>query len=532
MFSRFGTHRAMVLGFEGAVACSQPLATLAGMRMLLRGGNAIDAAIAAAATLNVVEPMSTGMGGDAFALVYWAKDRQVYALNASGRAPYAATLDAMRARGYLKHMPVAGICTVTVPGAVAGWSDVLARFGSLGLDTVLQPAISYAERGFPVSERIHAWWGRGEEALRAEPEAAGLYLADGHAPRVGQRFVNPTLARSLRLVAEQGPAGFYNGPIAEAIVATSNKRGGLLELKDLADHRSSWVQAIITDYRGYRVHECPPNGQGIAVLIVLNILAGYDLRGMGFESVDAVHLKMEAIRLAMADTGRYVADPEVATVPVAGLLSDSYAVERRGLVHADSTIPYCEGGVPPTSNDTVYLCATDLLGNAVSFINSLYRSFGSGIVAEGTGILLHNRGSLFSLDPSHPNCLAPHKRPYHTIIPGMVTKGDDLAVCFGVMGGFMQPQGQVQVLTNILDHDMNPQEALDAPRFSTQSGREVSLDDYFPEQLYELLSARGHAVSVATGESFGGGHVIMPDPETGAWLCGTEPRHEGCALAL
>ncbi|MFO7916467.1 MAG: gamma-glutamyltransferase [Anaerolineae bacterium] len=528
---RFPSRRSVVMGFGGAVATSQSLAAQAGLRMLLRGGNAVDAAVATAATLNVVEPMSTGMGGDAFVLVYWAKERKVYALNASGRAPYAATVEAFERRG-LDGIPLRGMLPVTVPGAAAGWADVLERFGSFGLDTVLEPAITYAEEGFPVSERIADSWKGAEEILRETPEASDAFLLDGKAPRAGQRFRNPDLGRSLRLLAEDGPAAFYKGPIAEAIVATSEKYDGLVTARDLGDHTSTWVDPISSLYHGYRVHECPPNGQGIAALIALNILSGYDIDDLEYASADAFHLKMEAIKLAMTDASRYVADPEMADVPVEGLLSDQYAETRRGLVHKERAIQAPQAGMPPHNPDTVYLCAADAEGNAVSFINSLYMGFGSGIVAEGTGIALQNRGNLFALDPEHLNCIAPHKRPYHTIIPCMVTKDDDLAICFGVMGGFMQPQGHVQVLNNMVCHGMDPQRALDAPRFNFQGANRFLIEPSLPDEVYEGLRRRGHELQKGWGGNFGGGQVIRVDPESGALLAGSEPRKDGCAVAF
>lgn len=520
------------MGFGGAVATSQPLAAQAGLRILLQGGNAADAAVATAATLNVVEPMSTGMGGDAFVLIYWAKERRVYSLNASGRAPYAATPELFARRGF-DRIPMRGILPVTVPGAAAGWADTVARFGRLGLDKVLQPAIAYAEEGFPVSERISASWQASEALLKYDPEAARVYLPGGRAPRSGERFACPDLAQSLRLLADEGPDAFYRGPIAEAIVRTSERYGGLLTPRDLAEHTSTWVEPIHIDYEGYRVYECPPNGQGIAALIALNLLKGYDLATMEMTSAEALHLKMEAIKLAMTDAGRYVADPQMATVPVEGLLSEGYAAARRALIRQDQAIAMPQPGLPPTSPDTVYLCAADSEGNAVSFINSLYMGFGSGIVAEGTGIALQNRGALFALDPTHPNCIAPHKRPYHTIIPCMVTKGDELAICFGVMGGFMQPQGHVQVLTNILDHGMDVQQALDAPRFNyvAERGNDYLIEPGFPPETYEALRRRGHALTISAAGNYGGGQVIMRHPESGAWLAGSEPRKDGCAVA-
>jgi len=528
---RFPSRRSVVMGCGGAVATSQPLAAQAGLRMLLEGGNAVDAAVATAAALNVVEPASTGMGGDAFALVYWAKDRRVYALNASGRAPAKASVDLFARRG-LDEIPLRGMLPVTVPGAAAGWADIEDRFGKLGLGRALAPAIDYAEAGFPVSEWISQGWAASESVLNACSESAETFLPGGHAPRPGERFRNPDLARSLRSLAEKGKDAFYLGPIAEAIVATSDKYGGLLSADDLASHTSTWVEPITMDYRGYRVYECPPNGQGIAALIALNTLSGFDLASLGYASSDAMHLKMEAIKQAMVDAGRYVADPEMADVPIKGLLSAEYGRSRRAELSLGAALPAPKAGLPPRDHDTVYLCAADAEGNAVSFINSLYMGFGSGIVAQGTGIALQNRGNLLSLDPEHPNCIAPGKRPYHTIIPCMVTHEGNLSICFGVMGGFMQPQGHVQVLSNILDHGMDVQRALDAPRFFFQHDDLFFIEPYLPEWLYADLWRRGHRLAYRKGGMFGGGQVIMVDPDSGAYLAGSEPRKDGSAVAF
>ncbi|NLG28440.1 MAG: gamma-glutamyltransferase [Chloroflexi bacterium] len=532
MIRRYPSRRSVVMGYGGAVATSQPLASQAGLRTLLAGGNAIDAAIAANATLNVVEPMSNGLGGDLFALVYWAKERRVYGLNASGRAPGAASLEALQQRGHTaaSGMPMRGMLPVTVPGEPAGWADLHARFGALGWPRVLAPAIAYAEQGYPVSEIIAGEWQAAEDLLRCEAEAARVYLPGGHAPRAGERFANPDLAASLRALAERGPEVFYRGDLARAIAAASERRGGLLALDDLVAHSSTWVEPVSTLYRGYRVYEIPPNGQGIAALIALNLLDGLDLSHYAFDAAECLHLKMEAVKLGMTDAARYVADPTMADVPVAGLLAAAYADERRALIRTDRAIARPEAGLPPSSPDTVYLCAADAEGNACSLISSLYMGFGSGVVPEGTGLALQNRGNLFSLDPTHPNCIAPHKRPYHTIIPCMVTRDDALAVCYGVMGGFMQPQGHVQVLSNLVDHGLDPQQALDAPRFYYQGEDRFLIERGLPSAAYAGLRARGHALERrAPGGLFGGGQVIMVDPASGALLAGSDPRKDGCA---
>jgi len=521
--------RSTVAGFNGAVATSQPLAAQAGLSILQAGGNAVDAALATAATLNVVEPMSTGVGGDIFCLVYWAAHRRVYAINGSGRAPWAATPEAYAERG-LDAVPQRGILAVTVPGAPAAWCDLSARFGRLGMERVLAPAIDYAESGYPVSEYIASLWGRAVPLLEHDAESARVFLPGGRAPRAGERMRLPDLGHTLRLLAEGGPEAYYRGPVAQAIVATSRALGGLLSLQDLVDHRSTWVDPISTLYRGYRVWECPPNGQGIATLLALNILSGYDLGAMPREDAATLHLKMEAVKLAMVDAGRYVADPALADVPVEALLSEAYATERRAEIAPERAIATPEHWPLPTSPDTVYLTAVDGEGNACSFINSLYMGFGSGITVPGTGVVLQNRGALFTLDPAHPNCLAPHKRPYHTIIPAMVTKDDRLALSYGVMGGFMQPQGQVQVLSNIVDHGLSPQEALDAPRFSYENGATFHVEPYAGPEALETLRSYGHVIPEDAGY-YGGGQVIMVDPESGALLAGAEPRNDGAAVA-
>lgn len=523
--------RSMVMGFGGAVATSQPLAVQAGLRVLQEGGNAMDAALATAAMLAIVEPMSTGLGGDLFALVYWAKDRRTYALNASGRAPYAATVEEYARRG-CREVPLRGILSVTVPGAVAGWVDLQGRFGRWGLDRALQPAIAYAEQGFPVSERIAELWQEHQVAIQGDSGASRTYLPGGRAPRAGQRVTLPETARTLRRLAEGGTEAFYRGPVAEAIVAASARYGGLLSLEDLADHTSTWAEPICTDYRGYTVWECPPNGQGIAALEALNILSGCDLAQMDPNAADTIHFKVEAIKLALADAGRYVTDPEVLPVPVAGLLSMDYAAQRRALIQMGRAIAQPQAGLPPAGHDTVYLCTADSEGNAVSFIQSQFLSFGSGIAPEGMGFTLQNRGNLFCLDPDHPNCIAPHKRPYHTIIPAMVTQGDRLVSALGVMGGAIQPQGHMMVLSNILDHGMSAQEALYAPRFYYQKEHEVWIEPYWPEAVYDDLRRRGHDLRMTEGPVMGGAQLIWVDPESGAYLAASEPRKDGCALAF
>ncbi len=526
----FASRRSVISGYGGVVATSQPLAAQAGLQALMAGGTAADAAIAAAATLAVVEPMSTGLGGDAFALVYWAADHRVYGLNASGRAPRAATVEALRSLGHTR-MPRQGILAVTVPGSAAGWADLLARFGRLGLDRALQPAIRYATEGYPVSPIIARQWQEAMPLLEADDEALRVFMPGGRAPRAGERFLCPELAASLRRVAEDGPAAVYGGELARAIAATSQELGGLLNEEDLAAHTSTWVEPIHITYRGRRVYECPPNGQGITALMALNILSGYELGSLAYASPEAFHLKMEAVKLAMTDSARYVADPAQSAVPVAGLLSPGYADERRALISRQRAIDAPLPGTPTTGH-TVLICTADAEGNAVSFINSLSSNFGSGIVARGTGIMLQNRGAGFTLDPTHPNCLAPGKRSFHTIIPGMVTQDGDLSMCYGVMGGLNQAQGHTQVLTNIVDHGMDPQQALDAPRFRFDGGNRFGIEPGLGRSLYAALRRLGHVLTCDDPQKFGGGQVILVDPESGAYRAGSDPRKDGQAVAF
>ncbi|MBI4337969.1 MAG: gamma-glutamyltransferase [Chloroflexi bacterium] len=527
---RFASRRSNVLARHGMVATSEPLAAVAGLRTLLEGGNAVDAAVATAAALCVTEPMSTGLGGDMFALVWLAKEKRVLALNGSGRAPAAASLEEIRRQGHAS-IPDLSPYAVTVPGAVHGWETLLKACGTMPLSRVLEPAIRYAEDGYPVAEVIAERWQRAEEKLLRYP-SGGELLRDGRAPREGEVVRLPALARTLRAVAEGGSDAFYHGPVAEAIAGYLQQQGGWLSAQDMASHASTWDQPITTDYRGATVWECPPNGQGLAALLALNIAEGFDLAGMGPQTPESYHHLIEAMRLALADALHYIADPALASVPVAGLLSKEYAAGRRALVHPDRAMPKAAAGSPIPAGDTVYLAAVDGGGNACSFINSLFQGFGTGLVAPGTGVVLHNRGSIFSLDPAHPNALAPRKRPYHTIIPAMATRKGELWLTFGVMGAFQQPQGHLQVLTNMLDYGMGPQEALDALRFSVQRGAEVALEDGVSEEVVAGLQQRGHQINIISGYDrmqFGGGQVIERDT-AGVLRGGSDPRKDGCAV--
>ena len=531
---KFNSRRSPVYGLHGMVASSQPLATLAGVEILKQGGNAADAAVAVAAALNVTEPCSTGIGGDAFCIFYRARDRRVLGLNASGRAPRALSIEWLRDRG-ITELPVNSPHTVTVPGAAAGWVDTVERFGSMSLGEVLAPAIRLAEEGFPVSPITARAWARGVPRLHTGPHAEELLL-DGRAPRAGEVWKNPNLASTFRELAEHGKAGFYEGRIAEAIVEVLQGLGGVMTLEDLRSHRNTYPDPISTTYKGLTVHEMPPNGQGITALIALNILEGMDFSSAPHGSPHHLHPLIEAMRLAFADTRWYVADPDVTPVPVEALLSKEYAAERRRLIDPEHASVDVERGSPVAGSDTVYFCVVDGEGNACSFINSNYNGFGTGIIPKGCGFTLQNRGRGFSLDPDHPNRLEPGKRPYHTIIPGLLTREGELVGPFGVMGGFMQPQGHVQVVVNMVDYGMGPQEALDAGRFCILDGRsggKVYLEDAIPVETMSKLAEMGHEVVPCSGWRrgfFGRGQVILRDPETGVLTGGSDPRADGCAL--
>jgi gamma-glutamyltranspeptidase/glutathione hydrolase len=531
----FASRRSMVVAQGGMVAASHPLAAQAGLNILRLGGNAADAAIATAAVLNVTKPASTGVGGDCFALYFDARTKKIMALNGSGRAPSALKLADLHAKGWTEvdpHSPHA----VTVPGAVRGWHDLLEGHGSMSLADVLKDAIHYARDGFPVSPVFGSSWQASEAFLRSSPNTEE-YLPDGGAPRVGQVVRLPGLARTLQGIAEGGPDAFYTGPVADAIVSTLGQLGGVMAHDDLKNHTSTWGEPISIDYRGVTVYEHPPNGQGLAALLALNIAAGWDLGAMDWGSPERLHLMVEAMRLAFADARQYIADPEVSRVPVDALLSKDYAARRRALVSPDRAMQPPSFGLALSGSDTVYLSVVDGEGNACSFINSLYSGFGAGIVAKGTGVFLQNRGANFSLEPGHPNVLAGGKRPYHTIIPGMATRDGELWASFGVMGGFMQPQGHLQVISAMADDDLNPQEALDRPRWCLEAGTGASvlaLEEGIPVRTMARLAELGHNVRPVSGRGrslFGGGQIIRRDPASGALFGGSEPRQDGLVAA-
>jgi len=521
--------RSIVRAEHGMVASSQPLASQVGLEVLKRGGNAVDAAIAMAAVLNVTEPMMTGVGGDMFALVYWAKTGELKGLNASGRAPRALNLDYF-AKKRIKTMPITGMEPITVPGAVDGWVTLLDKFGTMRLPDLLAPAIEYAENGFPVMEKAARDWAGSTDKLKATPAAASNYLVDGRAPRAGEIFRQKNLARTLRTIARGGRDAFYKGEIGRAIVEYCQKNGGFLTMQDLAEHKSDWVEPIATDYRGYKVYECPPSGQGLTALLTLNILEGFDLKAMNTRPDLYYHTLIEATKLAFADRNKYIADPVFAKVPITQLLSKEYAAGRRALITPDHAIESPEPGVVVNESDTTYFTVIDKDRNAVSFINSLFEEFGSGIVAGDTGIVLHDRGAGFSLDPKHANRIEPGKRPFHTLIPAMVMKDGKLFMSFGVMGGAIQPQGHIQVLANFIDLGMNIQQAIEAPRFRYVAGNKVILEDAMTEPIIKSLIDKGHERASQAGASMGGGQAIMIDPASGTLMGASDPRKDGMAL--
>ena len=532
----FQSRRSAVTARRAIVATSQPLAAQIGLRVLMDGGHAVDAAVATSAALGVVEPHMTGIGGDLFALVWDAGEGAVAALNASGRAGRAASAEDLRRRGW-RSMPEEGEgvgASVTVPGTVDGWTALLDRYGRKSLAELLAPAIELARDGFVVSEVIAAIWQDAESRLKRLPSRSEL-LKDGRAPRFGELVQLPALGATLQLVAEGGRDAFYEGTLASRCAEYVRRHGGCLSAEDFATHHSTWDDPISTGYRGTRVWECPPNGQGLAALMALNIAEGFDVAAMGPQSADRYHYLIESMRLSFADAFRYVADPLRVRVPTGDLLSKAWAGRRRALIRARRALADVDSGDPGGAGDTVYLAVVDREGNACSLINSLYADFGSGLVVPGTGMALQNRGAGFSLDPDHPNALAGGKRPYHTIIPALATRGGELWLSFGVMGGHQQPQGHLQVISNLVDFEMEPQRALDALRFRidiTGSG-EVGLEAGVSPGLVRALKARGHRIRIFDGYErslFGGGQVIARNPQTGALIAGSEPRIDGAAV--
>lgn len=533
--------RSVTYAQHGMAATSDLRATQAAVDILRAGGSAVDAAIAANAVLGVVEPMSCGIGGDLFSICWSAEEDELVGLNASGRAPQLATRAEFKRRE-LDQIPISGGLAWSVPGCVSGWQDLRDRYGKLPLAAVLAPAIDLAENGFPVAPVIAGYWLGAEAALAETPEAAGTFLIDGKAPREGQMFRNPRLAKTYRMIAEQGAEAFYRGEIAQEIDRYSRSReDGLMRASDLASHQSTWVTPVSTSYRGYDVWELPPNGQGIAALQILNVMEQRDVKSMGWGSPEYAHLFVEAKKLAFADRAEYYADMAMANVPVDQLISKEYAAARAKLINMDKSMVGVPAGDPQLINgDTVYLCVVDSDRNCCSLIQSNYYGFGSKLVAGDLGFALQNRGALFSLDENHLNSLEPGKRPFHTIIPAMVTKDGRPELVFGVMGGDMQPQGHAQVLMNWIDFGMNIQMAGDAARIrhdgsatptgvpEKEAGGTVLLESGIPAETVASLKAKGHQTS--TGGSFGGYQAIRIDWDGGVLQGATEARKDGAAL--
>ncbi len=526
--------RSAVLGRNGMVATSQPLAAQAGLRILQQGGNAVDAAVATAAVLAVVEPMMTGPGGDMFALVYWAKTGELAGLNGSGFAPQGVDPKFFTDRK-LDKVPASGPFTVTVPGAVDGWATMLTKYGTMSLSQVLAPAIEYAEKGFAVSEIIAGDWDHGSRPHRDDKVFAEAYLIDGKPPAHGDVFANPGLAWTLQQIASGGRDAFYQGEIARKTVQRLNSLGWPVTMEDMAFQHSDWVEPISTTYKGYRLFELPPNGQGMAALEMLNILEGYDLRSLGHNSPAYLHHLIEAKKLAFADLHRWLADPERADLPITTIISKSYAEQQRKRIDTHRAAEKVESEIGEEvqlteRGDTVYLTVVDKDRNAVSFINSVSSAFGSGVVVPGTGIILQNRGAMFSLVPKHPNVIEGRKRPYHTIIPAMVYKDGKPWLSYGVMGGDMQPQGHVQVLLNMIEFGMDPQQAGEAPRFRHHLDANVSFESGIDHTTVLQLNHLGHKVTWNTGV-FGGYQAILIDWEHGVLIGGTDPRKDGQVAA-
>jgi gamma-glutamyltranspeptidase / glutathione hydrolase len=520
----------MVISQGGIVATSHVLASVAGAQVLAKGGSAVDAAIAANAVLGVTEPMMNGIGGDLFAIYWEAKSGQLYGLNSSGWAPQGLTPGYLKAKGHIS-MPGTGIDAVTVPGAVAGWDALHGRFGKLTWAELFQPAIYYADQGYPVPELIQAFWTSAAGTISADPESRRIYLPDGKPPTVGQIFRNPDLANALRLIASRGSSAFYKGEIAQAILTTSKSLGGTMVADDLAQFAPEWVDPISTTYRGWTIYELPPNGQGMAALEMLNIMETTPASPEGPSSVAELHKKIEAMKLAYADLHRYDADPRFAKVPVHGLLSKAYAEDRAKLIDWNRAKCEVSAGIPPSS-ETTYLTVVDHDGNIVSLIQSNYDEFGSGISVRGMGFVLQDRGALFTLDPASPNVLAPRKRPFHTIIPAFMERGDQ-HIGFGIMGGANQPLAHAQFVSNLVDYGMNIQAALENARFtvSPKGGCNIVIESRVPPQVREKLTAMGHILRVDReySTSMGRGQAVLHDSKSGVNYGASDARADGSA---
>ena len=530
--------RSEAMAPNAMAATSQPLATQVALDVMQEGGNAIDAAIAANAVLGLVEPTGNGIGGDLFAIVWDAESEKLYGLNASGRSPKSLSLKYFKENGY-ESIPPRGVLPLSVPGAVDGWFELHDRFGQLDMENVLQPAINYAESGFPVTEVIAYYMGRNAAVLADQPGFADVFMKDGDVHEKGERFKNPDLANTYKLLANEGRDAFYKGKIARTIDAFVEKHGGFLSYEDLAEHESTWVNPVSTNYRDYDLWELPPNTQGIAAQQILNILEQYDISSMGFDSPEYIHHFVEAKKLAFEDRAKYYSDPAFNDVPVEGLLDKGYAKERAKLINPEKAGRSYEPGKPPTEGDTIYLTTADKDGNMVSLIQSNYRGMGSGVTPTGLGFVLQNRGELFALDANHRNVFEPGKRPFHTIIPAFVTKDGKPLMSYGVMGGATQPQMHAQILINMIDFSMNLQEAGDAPRIlhtgSSQptgsfmsDGGVVSLENGFSKNTRRELIKMGHTLQEAVGP-YGGYQAIWKDHEQDVYIGASESRKDGLA---
>ncbi len=529
--------RSEVIAQYGMACTSQPLATQVALDILKSGGNAIDAAIAANAVLGLVEPTGNGMGGDLFAIVWDSKTEKLYGLNASGRSPYDLSLDYFKENDY-KEIPSLGPLPVSVPGCVDGWFELHNKFGKLPMSEVLTPAIDYANNGFPLTELIAYYWGSSAHVLKQFPGFEEIFMPDGKAPKKGEIFKNPYLANTLELIAKKGRDVFYKGEIAEKIVNYIKEQGGFLSMKDFADHNSEWVEPISTNYRGYDVWELPPNGQGTAVLQMLNILENYDVASMGFGSAEYMHLFIEAKKLAFEDRAKYYSDPDFNKLPIEELISKEYGKQRAELIKENRAARSYPAGELEQGN-TIYLTTADKDGNMVSLIQSNYRGMGSGMTPGKLGFILQDRGELFALEEGHMNIYEPHKRPFHTIIPAFITKDGNPFISFGLMGGAMQPQGHTQIVCNIIDFGMNLQEAGDAPRISHSGssqptgetmtdGGEVSLETGFLYQTIRELMSKGHKIGYDKG-GYGGYQAILWDDENKVYYGASESRKDGQA---
>lgn len=526
--------RSMVISRNGIVAAESPLAAQAGVRILQSGGNAVDAAIATNAMMGVVSPMMNGIGGDLFAIVYDAKANKLYGLNASGWAPKGLTIESLHKLG-LREMPQAGVQAITVPGAVDGWQKLSEKFGRKKLSEDLAAAIQTAQKGYPVTEWVAAYWAGEVDYLRGDTTATKVYLPNDRPPKTGEIFQNADLAWSLQQIAANGRDGFYKGELASRMLEAMKRRGGTMTAQDLTEFAAEWVEPISTTYRDWTVFELPPNGQGLAALEMLNIMETFPLgqKDFGFGSARALHAMIEAKKLAYADLARYIGDPRGQKLPVKTLLSKEWATERAKLIDADHAHCDVAAGDLPAGKDTTYLTVVDREGNMVSLIQSNFDAFGSGIVAPGTGFALHNRGALFTLDASSPNALAGHKRPRHTIIPAFAQKGDT-RVAFGIMGGWNQSQAHAQFVADLADFKMNIQAAMEAPRFSkhTFAGCDVQMENRFSQKVRDELAAKGHKITLmgAFSSAVGGGQAVLRDFSSGVNFGASDPRKDGEAI--